>query len=76
MRTIENSWLIGVIIRLLNSRKFWLAFIVAITAGYLYVQGTISAEHLVNALVVLGSVLALAIAGEDISANLAKPKDE
>jgi hypothetical protein len=60
------------LISLLTSRKFWLAFVVSATSVYLYVTGAIDADLLVKALVSLGTVLALAIAGEDISKNLRK----
>lgn len=50
---------------LLNSRKFWLALLGVIAAIVLYVQGSITADQLVDAILVLVGVLVTSIAIED-----------
>lgn len=58
------------LVRILQSRKFWLAFISAVAATVLYVQGQIPAEQLANLYAALGVALCAAIALEDAALKL------
>lgn len=68
---MNNNWLKA----LLQSRKFWLTFILAVSGLVLYVQGAIPADQFANLLTALGVVLVAAIAGEDFAAKINKPKE-
>lgn len=50
---------------LLSSRKFWLSLLGAVAAIVLYLQGSITADQLVDAILVLVGVLVTTIALED-----------
>lgn len=55
---------------LLVSRKFWLAFIGVIAAVYMFATGQISADVLVDAIVVLVGLVIGGIAAEDVAKHL------
>lgn len=57
---------------LLVSRKFWLALIGVVGAIVMYIQGTITADVLVQSIVALMAILIAAIAGEDMAAKWGK----
>lgn len=57
-------------ISLLQSRKFWLALIAFIVAAVLFVQGQISPEQFVDAVIALVGVLVAAIAIEDAALKM------
>lgn len=50
---------------LATSRKFWVAFIGAAGAVFLYIKGLITAEKLASAIVALATAVIVAIAAED-----------
>lgn len=60
------------ILALLRSRKFWAAFIPAISGIILYTRGALTADQLSILLAALGSVLVAAIAGEDMAEKVKK----
>ncbi len=55
---------------LLQSRKFWLAFLAVLAAVVMFAQGAITAEQLVDAIVVLVGVLIGSIAAEDVAKKI------
>ena len=67
-RSIKNT-----LYSLLTSRKFWLAFIAAVVAIVLYVNGAITAEQLAETFTVLGGVLVAASAAEDSAEKFNRP---
>ena len=61
------------IIGLLQSRKFWLALIGVLVAGYLMLTGQLLVEQFVDAIVALIAVLVTGIAIEDGAAKINSP---
>jgi hypothetical protein len=57
---------------LLQSRKFWLAFIGVIGAVIVFAQGGIDAQALVDAIVTLAGIVIAGIAVEDAAAKFSK----
>lgn len=60
----------------LSSRKFWLALVGAIVAGYLFSTGQIQAEHFIDAVLVLVGILTGGIALEDAALKMALRRHE
>lgn len=62
----------GFLKALLQSRKFWMAFLAFIGSTILYVQGALPAEQYVQAITTLASLLVGSIALEDAAEKYGK----
>lgn len=57
------------LLALLQSRKFWLALIAALSALILFATGHITADQLTDTILILVSIVVAAIAVEDAAAK-------